>query len=388
MGLPAPTIAEVLQLAAAVDLPRAGSRSQGPIEVPEKLWPHVLRNVAQERITGLAVAATRRGSLKLSEVQRSELMARHRSAMGMVLIVERLIHDLASPMAEEGIPTIVLKGAAVAKEFYPDPSWRAYGDLDLLVPAERWAAMSDLLTRLGFRRLIPEPRRGFDERFGKGASFEDPGGRQVDVHRTLALGPFGMWIEPDALIEGTTTFQLGDRLLRRLDDTNALIHACIHAALGRQHPRLLPLRDVIQIAWLGQADWADVAERTRRWRLTAPVAHAMATASWTLGVQVPGPAERILAMPVTPVEHRALRAYTTDRARRGGPSLASLWAIRGFRPRLAFLRAMLFPDRRFLEARSGSRSFTIRDRLVIPIRWASERVRPKRGRHGRSNETG
>jgi hypothetical protein len=355
---------------ASVGLPGASSDAVG---VPEADWPRLLRFIARQRITGFASVEVRAGSLLVTEQQRSELEEEHRSAMAMVLVLEHLLVELSSAMTDAGLPTVVLKGAAVADAFYPDRSWRSFGDLDLLISAADWRRACEVLQGLGFRRIIPEPRPGFDERFGKGASFEDARKLQVDLHRTLALGPFGLWIDPEALLGGTTPFEIKDASLRRLDDTNALIHACIHAALGRQHPRLVPLRDVLQMAWSGRIDWGLLSDRMRAWRLTAPVSHAMRTASATLGVPSPDDVRDVLGMPVGAIERRALRAYTTDRKGRGGPELSALWAIPGLRSRAAFVRAMLFPDRRFLEAKG--RSGTLPRRWMVPLRWATTRVR-------------
>ena len=367
---------------ASVGLPGAES---DPVEVPDDDWPRLIRYIARQRITGFAAAEVRAGSLLLTQQQGAQLEAEHRSAMAMVLLLEHLLVELSSAMTEAGLPTVVLKGAAVADAFYPDRSWRSFGDLDLLIPTADWRPACEVLMGLGFRRIIPEPRPGFDERFGKGASFEDARKLQVDLHRTLAMGPFGLWIDPEALLEGTTVFPMKDASLRRLDDANALIHACIHAALGRQYPRLVPLRDVLQIAWSGRVDWELFSSRMLAWRLTAPVSHAMHTASATLGVSLPDDVNDVLSTPVGAIERRALRAYTTDRKRRGGPELSALWAIPGFRSRVAFVRAMLFPDRRFLEAEG--RSGTLRRRWMVPLRWAGAAFRrvasPRRRGPGR-----
>ena len=122
--------------------------------------------------------------------------------MAMVLVLDHLLVEVSSAMTEAGLPTVVLKGAAVADTFYPDRSWRSFGDLDLLISAADWRRACEVLVRLGFRRIIPEPRPGFDERFGKGASFEDARKLQVDLHRTLAMGPFGLWIDPESPARG------------------------------------------------------------------------------------------------------------------------------------------------------------------------------------------
>ena len=368
---------------ASVGLPGAGS---DPLEVPEEDWPRLLAYLARQRITGLAEVEVRAGTLVVTEQQHTELDERHRAAMAMVLLLDHLLGELSSAMAEAGVPTVVLKGPAVASTFYPDRAWRSYGDLDLLVGAADWRGACEVLVRHGFRRIIPEPRPGFDERFGKGASFEDARKLQVDLHRTLAMGPFGLWIDPGALLASTTDFPTRGGPLRQLDDPSTLIHACIHAALGRQHARLVPLRDVLQVAWSDRIDWDVFVDRMADWRLTAPVAHAMRTASATLRISLPEDVAEILRTPVAAIERRALLAYTTDRKRQGGPELAALWAIPGLRSRAAYLRAMLFPDRRFLEAEG--RSGTLRRRWMVPVRWAGERFRPAGSSRRRGSRQG
>jgi hypothetical protein len=365
---------------AAFGLPGGSSEA---VEIPEPAWPALLRFVIRQRITGLASAGVRAGSLRLAEAQRDELAEHHREAMAMVLLLQHLTLEVSSAMEDAGVPAVVLKGAAIATSFYPDPSWRSYGDLDLLVSVADWSAACHTLTSLGFGRITPEPRPGFDERFGKGASFEDARGLQVDLHRTLALGPFGLWIDTEALLEGTTRFTMRGASLRRLDDTNALIHACVHAALGRERPLLVPLRDVLQIAWSGRADQEVLSARVRDWRLIAPVSYALKTAAETLAAPLPVTLQDLRRIRAGAIERRALQAYTTDRRRRGGMSLSTLWAIPGIRPRAAYVRALLFPDRKFLDARAGDGSGSLRSRLMIPMRWALGRIQARR-RAGRN----
>ena len=303
--------------------------------------------------------------------------------MGMVVIMEHLLRELSTPLANERISPIVLKGAALADGFYPDRSWRAYGDLDLLIQGEEFPRASAVLAVLGFTRLLPEPRSGFDQRFGKGASFEDSHGRQVDLHRTLALGPFGLWIDTTELTRGRTEVELAGARVHRLDDTSTMIHACVHAALGQRETLIVPLRDVLQVAWSGRVDWDLARERIGAWRLAAPVAHALLTARERLSVPIPEEALSLVDLPAGWIERRALASYTTARRDRGGPSVSALWAIPGVSARVAYLRAMLFPDRRFREARGG-RSATVGGRLMMPFRWVVARSRGKPPTRGRA----
>jgi hypothetical protein len=362
---------------AAQGLP--GTEGREPVEVRREAWPALLAALARQRLTGLAAAAVRAGTLVLGDREQAELSARHQQAMAAVLMLEHLLLTVTEAMGAGGVQAVVLKGAALAHCFYPHPSWRSYGDLDLLVPTPQWRAACAVLAGLGFRRRIPEPRPGFDERFGKGAAHEDARGIQVDLHRTLALGPFGLWIDTEELLEGVTGFPFRGASLHRLDDTLSLVHACLHAALGHPEPLLLPLRDVLQVAWSGRVDWDELGRRARRWRLRGPVARALQVASRTLDADLPAEAAALLSERLTLVERRALAAYTTERAGRGGTALATLWAIPGVRARAAYVRALLFPARPFLAYRdAGGAGGTYRRRLMVPVRWVAARVLPRR----------
>jgi putative nucleotidyltransferase-like protein len=340
------------------------------ISIEANSWPSTIAWLVGQRLTGLAVAAHEVGALKLGDEEAAELHERHVGAMVVALQIERGLLRLAPKLHAAGVEFVVLKGPALACAFYPDPSWRSYGDLDLLVRTRDWRAACALLADSGFHRALPEPRSGFDERFGKAAMHVDAAGLQVDLHRTLTLGPFGLWLEPNLLFEPTAPLPIGGTTLRRLDDTTALIHACVHAALGSRRPRILPLRDVAQISMTAAVDWEELERLIQRWRLRAVVAGAMDHAETQLGIELPPPSRRLREIPADRRERRALAAYMTERRTRGGTALSSLQAIPGLRPKAAYVRAMLMPDRAFLTARAEGRRGTYLRRWLIPIRWA------------------
>lgn len=342
----------------------------GHADVPSKHWRAVRSSLKSQRLTGLAVAGVEVGWLRLPDGAAAELLADHREAMTTVLILEGKLLALASAFEEAGIEVVVLKGSAFAHVFYPNVSWRAFGDIDLLVRTQDWRAACALLVDLGHRRQMPEPRFGFDERFGKSATHVNGDGLQVDLHRTLALGAFGLWTDPEGLFERTASFALGGRSLRRLDDTGALLHACVHATLGSWPPRLLPVRDVAQIAHSREVDWEVLADLAASWRLLAVMRHAFEAASNTLGARLPVEAAAFLMSEPSRRERRLLSAYTSSRRRRGGMALSTLRAVPGVRARLAYLRALLFPDRAFLNARAqrGTEA-TYVGRWKVPLRW-------------------
>ncbi len=347
----------------------AGVPRREPFGLPEGDWSSLLEMLAFERISGLAVAAWEGGELLLTERQAGELLALHRDDMAWVLELERTLLDLAGAFEDRGVELVVLKGPTLAHTVYPDPSWRVYGDIDLMVRTRDWRLSVALLRELGYRRRLPEPRPGFDERFGKAATHVGPNGLEVDLHRTLVLGPFGLWMDPEELMNRTETFTLGGRSLRGLDATGRFVNACVHAALGRQKPLLHMVRDVAQTADADVeaevvADWAD------RWHL-APVVHeALAAASSTLG--------RGWNLPVrgaTPVERRALEAYTTERRGRAGTAVATLRAIRGLRGKAGYVRALALPEKRFMRERTPNGGTALLGRWRKGSGWLTGRKR-------------
>ena len=373
--MPDPADADTLaRRVAGFGLPGADDR---PWSIPDDVWPSLLASLAAQRITGLAVAGAEAEWLLLSDPQAEELLSRHRDTMLWALTVERKLLALAAEFRAAGIGLVVLKGPAVAHRFYPDPSWRGFGDLDVLVRTRDWRAACALLEDLALHRALPEPRSGFDERFGKAAEYRGSDGCEVDLHRTHDVGPFGLWIDPDELFERTTEFRLGGVSLRRLEDTVAFLHACVHASLGWWPPLLTPVRDVAQIATRGEVDWAAAADLARGWRLAVVVRHALETVEELLGTEVPEAARGLLALRPGRREARLLEAYTTDRRRRGAVDLATLRAIRGPRAKAAFIRDLLVPGRVFLAARSAGRPPSYVRRWLVPLRWVLER--PKNG---------
>jgi len=343
--------------------------SASPELVPSRDWPSLRGAVVGHRLTGLALEASERGELRLPDAALDELEELQRDAMTHALLLERRLVEVNSALTAGGIEFVVLKGPAIAHTCYPDPAWRPFSDLDLLVRRGQWAKACELLTTLGYRRELPEPRPGFDVRFGKAVTFNSEEGT-IDLHSTLASGSFGVWIDPDVLFESTESFALGGAKLKRLDDTVLLLHACVHASLGWAPPLLLPLRDVLQISSTLRIDWERFGELATRWHLDPVLQHAFGTASRVLSIAPPAQAEHWLELTVGRRERLILDAYTTERRARGGMTLAMLRALPGIRSKAAYMRSLMLPKKEFLQARAdqGQRPSYLR-RMATPAGW-------------------
>ncbi len=345
-GLPDSAVGAETRLPGPPSTPRRGAKSS--------------TDATRERTIPLLAIAVADGAFAATPDQRAAVVRAHEHVMRRCLLLDRALLETTDCFDAAGITVRALKGAAVAHLDYPDPSWRAYGDVDLLVASEHLDHAIELLVRAGGRRTVPEIHPGFDRRFGKGACVVRPDGIQVDVHRTFVAGPFGLTIDLADLITRSTTFTLGDRAVSTIDRESRFLHACYHAALGDSIPRRTALRDVAQLALAHPLDLERVLDRARSWRAESVVARAV-TLSWNALDLAPASLSR-WATSYRPdrFQARSLRAYTSDARSYATQTAAGIAAIPGVTAKAAYVRALVFADRRHVAARDGRYSTRIR----------------------------
>ncbi|HEX4490229.1 MAG TPA: nucleotidyltransferase family protein [Acidimicrobiia bacterium] len=348
MSAPSTDLDAALDALAAYGL--AGSRHALPERpLADADFARLLESVASERLVGLLGAAIADGAWPVTNDQRVAAAALQVDVATASVLLERLLLGVVDRFAADGIGARVLKGPAVAHLDYGDPAWRSFGDLDLLVRGDDVERAIAALMGLGGHRDVPELRRNFDRRFGKGATIEMPGDLEVDLHRTLVTGPLGVTVRPDDLFATASTFALGGRRLDALGTEERFVHACVHAALSPDAPRAA-VRDVAQLATAPALDFDRTLELARGWHARAAVARAI-EGSW-----------RVLALPDHAVsqwargyrpdasERRALDAYFGGDRSYTRRAVATLRVIPGARAKVAFARSLLFPGREYLAA--------------------------------------
>jgi hypothetical protein len=317
-------------------------------------WRELLADATRERIAPLLATAVADGALPATPEQRHDAFLAHERAMRLCVTLERRLLDLDAELGDAGIPYRVLKGPAVARLDYADAAWRAFGDLDVLVPSERYDDAVARLVRGGGERRYREARAGFDRRFGKGVCVVEADGTQVDLHRTFVAGPFGLTIDLERLFAAADPVTVGDRRLWALDRPARFVHACYHAALGDEVPRLATLRDIAQLALTTPLDVEAALALARAWRAEAAVARGVLLA-WS-SLELPDHELARWAQQLRPdrFQARALRSYTHPGAGYAARAAAGLGAVRGVPAKVAYGRALLFPERDHLQGRDAS----------------------------------
>lgn len=318
-------------------------------------WTSLLSAAQAHRLTGLLQAAIAQGALAATGTQRRQAREAHRSSMLRVLSLERELIAVAELLAEATIQTRVLKGTAVARLDYQQPSLRSFVDLDVLVRPADFDRAVRVLVASGFMRWLAEPRVGFDRRFDKGTTLRSPRGFELDLHRTFVLGPWGVLVDLDALWDSGQEFIVGGSRLLALTQANRFLHACYHAALGDWPLRLGSLRDVAEMLRGFRHDGEAVVHLASDWGVEAVVAAAVADANRLLGTTPAGELSS-WAMRYVPSrrEESRLALHTRTDKTFAAQALATVPALPRLRDKAAYVRALIRPDEQYTSGRHAS----------------------------------
>jgi hypothetical protein len=292
--------------------------------------------------------------LPLTAEQHDDLEERALARAVTSLKLERALLETVEALRAVGVQPIVLKGQALSYTAYDDPTEREAGDVDLLV-IDGIGDAARALTSLGLTRVLPELRQGFDDRFGKEVMLVRSDGFEVDLHRTLVLGPAGFTVNTAALAAGAETFEIGGQPLRALSPEHALLHACLVAAYADDPPRLVTLRDIAQLLLVRGVDVDIVLSTAKAWTVVAALAAGVQRAWAELRLEMAHPlVEFASAYIPTPRERLIERSYHGP-ARSYTSQAASMFVLPTMGDRFEYARALLFPSESYRQARGWKR---------------------------------
>ena len=316
-------------------------------------WDALFDRAVDERAVSFLACAVSEGLIVGTQDQEEQLCAGHEAAMRSCVWLERWTREVAGILKNASIEMRVLKGPAVASLDYPDPAWRSFGDIDVLVSSAQYDDAIRVLLDVGGRRRSQEVRAGFDRRFGKGACVTLPNGVQVDVHRTLASGPFGLTVDLDELFRSSAVLNLAGEAIPVLSRELRLVHACYHAALGDATPRVVALRDVAQMLESNELDFDEVRRIGKRWRAEIVLARAISLAWDALQLAATPASEWATAYVGDRFERRALSAYLGADRSYARQMLAGLPAVSGLPAKILYVRSLVFVDSAYAQRHGG-----------------------------------
>ncbi len=338
---------------AAYGVPTRLSIPDGPLAA--EAFDALLAECVSNRVLGLLGSAVGADAFAVTDEQRTDLETTLVSWSSHGVKVEQALLRTADALSIAGVPLRVIKGPALSRTVYPEPEQRVFGDVDLLVPSGRvHEAVRALELALDAERAQPELRPGFDERFGKEVLLRSGDDLELDLHRVFVDGAFGLTIATDDLFAPPYRFPLAGYELATLPMPQRLLASCYHAALGDWPPRLVALRDVVQLVLREKPNLLDVLMMARAWRCEIVVARAVTTAWETLAITETPPIVTWARQYEPDRRSRFLLASHEGAARSFTRHLAALIVLPDARDRLAYARAIAFPQRSYLEARGLS----------------------------------
>lgn len=248
-------------------------------DAPPLAERHVQR-AAEGRCTGVLADQVARGR-PCDPGLRDAVFAAHASGQSTCLLLERELGRVVDLLDGAGVEPVVMKGPVSAYDGPLPEHFRDFGDLDLLIPEAHMDAAVTALGAAGFERLFPQVSVDFDRRFAKSVTFAAPFSGdwegttaptfEVDLHRTLAPGPFGARVPLEDLHRGAIPVRIERRWYRALHPTHRFVHQCLHAVLGSPVPRLHSLRDLVLSAPRTPDEVTHTVEVARAWRVAAVV---------------------------------------------------------------------------------------------------------------------
>ena len=231
-------------------------------------------------------------------VQRLVLETKLRAATYQSNALDAL-NGISREMEADGIPFAVLKGTYLYELLYRDLFPRAYGDIDLLVPADRIEDAVSALARAGYdgdRKRVGRPAMP-RWHFHATLTASKPGGLPVELHRSL-VDRANLYRVPEAELFGRLLeFRARQGGFTVLSAEDELIYLCLHVAkhgtlnaIGLRNGfapewycdpaagnRLLWFLDIELFLqkYMDRLDWPAVAERMQRWNVVEEVIHCL-----------------------------------------------------------------------------------------------------------------
>ncbi len=268
---------------------------------------------------------------------------------------ERDLGLIVRQLTAQGIPVMLLKGAALARSVYPDTALRPMTDIDLLIRADRLDQARGVLAGCGLRE-IRSPRRPDREHHVRLTGSGSGGSAlRLELHWRLSdKRPLEARMPCEDLWERSVPACPPLQQARMPEAGDALLHAAMHLAEHNGLAQLRWLADVDRLVRrLTQPDgaWPVVAARAIRYNLQLVLAAALQEAERWFGTAVPNRTWQLLAAGLPPGEAACAVYARCSCSGVIGLELENLGAMATFRDRLEHLRRAIFPGRAFIQRR-------------------------------------
>lgn len=206
------------------------------------------------------------------------------------LFLTRELLQLIENLRTRGIAAITLKGPVLTAQYYGNPGFRSFIDLDLLVQADDLERCKELLRTLGYH--APENQQGkWAEQHRKaqlGFDFlRSDGLVRLEVHWAFIQKWLSFRVTTEQLWSRMTTVKLAGLPVPSLAPEDNLVYLCAHGA-KHQWERLIWICDIAELIRTETAlQWEEVLSRAQESGSRRNLLWGLRLAHELLGAEVP-----------------------------------------------------------------------------------------------------
>jgi hypothetical protein len=236
----------------------------GPPPAPQRLAAAAI----DHGVVGYVVQAAGRGEVSLPEAVLRGVESQHALAALHAALLRRELGQVWPPIRDAcGVEPVLIKGPEAAERLYPQRTLRPFGDLDLVVPAERMgAAVTALRDDLGYEP-DDEPWSGYGERHGHEVSLLRPVGAgrlRVELHWRLSDDPVAARLDHARLLASAKRLSLGDGIDVAVPRPEEELLVLVVHLLHERYKRLVWVNDIALAArQASEAEWLGAFEVAR-----------------------------------------------------------------------------------------------------------------------------
>ena len=249
---------------------------------------------------------------------RGELKRETRESSARALFLETHLQVLGEVFHHGKIPFIILKGAAIAHEYYDPPYLRPYGDLDILIRYGDFPRTRDLLADRGFIPEDPDQER-FTRESVKAVPFMNPlySGLSLDLQWETVTLYWGKkpFLSSDEAWRNVHEIHHQGLSFPALDPALLVPYLCVHLMSHHHFSPLLNLVDIGLVLRDGKrpVDWEGVLKVAVEQDIRSALYYPLQFLKNPLGVPVPESAMTVLkpgfvVRGLFPVEKLAFRS--------------------------------------------------------------------------------
>ena len=178
-----------------------------------------------------------------------------------------------------GIPTMVLKGAALTVQVYKNHAIRPMADIDILVPQDRAILANALLTRAGWAPLADRPLEK-DLKYRHSLNFANTDGFEFDLHWHPVKDSSIVASERQydaAFWRNAVPIKIVEEPTLAPDRPEALLLSVVHGSWGNIVPPIRWIADAVYLidAFNGRTDWDRFISLVRHYSVPHLADHAL-----------------------------------------------------------------------------------------------------------------